>query len=106
MGTLCAWTDVRTVFQRASEQLERTVASVDRSSMESQTPSEVSIRELVEQVLAGNECAVRLLSGATAVEARAGLRGLRLGEDALQLQQVSASCTGELIVHGWGPLPS
>jgi hypothetical protein len=73
-------TDVRAEFQRASEQFERTVA-VDRSSLENQTPSEVSVRELVEQVRAGNEFAVRLLSGAAADGARAGLDGVRLVTD-------------------------
>lgn len=95
------------------------------------TCCEVSIRDLIEHVIAGNEFAVRLLAGASADEARAGIDKIQLHAD--PARQVSDSCAaqaqafdaadqslllhhpsgdidhdtfvrlrlGELIVHGW-----
>jgi uncharacterized protein (TIGR03086 family) len=85
--------DVRGVFERASRQLTATVAAVGTTAWDSPTPCAVSVRELVEHVLAGNEFAVRLLAGATADEARAGIDGIRLGSD--PEAQVSASCAAQ-----------
>ena len=80
-------------FQRAADQFERTVASIGQPSWVNETPCRVSIRELVEHVIAGNEFAIRLLTGATADEARTGLDRIRLGAD--PVRQVSTSCAAQ-----------
>lgn len=78
------------VFRRASEQFQHTVASLDGASWDAPTVCDVSVRELVEHVLAGNEFAVRLLAGAGADEARAGIDRIRLGPE--PVRQVARSC--------------
>jgi hypothetical protein len=45
-------------------------------------------------VVAANEFAVRLLAGATADEARAGIDQIRLGGD--PVQQVAISCAAQM----------
>lgn len=86
--------DVSAAFRRASAQLQRTVSSVDDRSMPRPTICEVSVRELIEHVLAGNEFAVRLLAGASADDARAGTDQILLGDD--PVAQVGASCAAQL----------
>lgn len=124
-------TGLRAVLSRASDQFVATFASVDRAGLESRTACELPVGALVEHVIAGNEFAIRLLAGASADEAQAGIEDIRLGVD--PVQQVAISCAaqtdafvgadrtrplhhpsgdidydtfarfrlGELVVHGW-----
>jgi uncharacterized protein (TIGR03086 family) len=84
---------VRALFQRASDQFGHTAASLDATSWENPTGCAVSVRELVEHVLAGNAFAVRLLAGARADEARAGIDEIRLEHDCTR--QISMSCAAQ-----------
>jgi uncharacterized protein (TIGR03086 family) len=65
----------------ASRQFGQVVAAVPVEAWENGTPCDISVREVVEHVVAGNRFAVRLLAGATAAEATAGLDGDLLGGD-------------------------
>ncbi|MFC0625123.1 TIGR03086 family metal-binding protein [Kribbella deserti] len=115
----------------ASAQLVRIVAAVPADAWSTSTPCDLTIHEVVNHVVAGNIFAVRLLAGASAADATAGLDGDYLGED--PLAAVTTSCEhqvaafasadqsrplhhpsrdisfetfvrfrlGELVVHGW-----
>jgi len=87
-GTLVVMTDVRWLFETASVQFRDVVASLQQADWTQPTNCEVSVRELVEHVVAGNEFAVRLLSGAA--DARSGIDGIRLGPD--PVGQLERSC--------------
>lgn len=87
-GTLVVMTDVQWLFETASVQFRDVVASLRQADWTLPTNCEVSVRELVEHVVAGNEFAVRLLSGAA--DARSGIDGIRLGPD--PVGQLERSC--------------
>lgn len=65
----------------ASEQFERIVAAIPADAWDKPTPCGISVREVAGHVVAGNRFAVRLLAGASAAEATAGLDGDTLGDD-------------------------
>lgn len=82
------------LFDRASVAFERTVAGLDRRHWKRATVCEITVRELVRHVVAGNEFAVRLLAGATADEALSGLTEVvESGSD--DLQEVAESCLAQ-----------
>jgi uncharacterized protein (TIGR03086 family) len=65
----------------ASAEFERVVRDLPASSWHRPTPSDVSVRELVEHVVVGNRFTALLLTGVGRDEARAMLSGDQLGED-------------------------
>jgi uncharacterized protein (TIGR03086 family) len=86
-------TDVDRLFRRASAQFRAVIASLSEHASDEPTNCAVSVRELVEHVLAGNEFAVRLLSGADADGARSGIDGIQIGRD--PIIQVDRSCLAQ-----------
>ncbi|MEP7738462.1 TIGR03086 family metal-binding protein [Nocardioides sp. 31GB23] len=84
-------THVQWLFETASVQLQDLVASLEEADWARPTNCGVSVRELVEHLVAGNEFAVRLLSGAE--DARSGVDELRLGPD--PLGQLERSCRAQ-----------
>lgn len=86
-------TDVEGLFQRASAQFRAVVGSRSEDEWDEPTNCAASVRELVEHVLAGNEFAVRLLSGADADSARRGIDGIQIGPD--PMGEVNRSCIAQ-----------
>jgi uncharacterized protein (TIGR03086 family) len=82
------------ILEAATAQFERTVAALPASSWGNPTPCEITVREVVGHVVAGNVFAVRLLAGASAAEAVAGLDADQLGDDVLSA--VVATGEGQL----------
>ena len=72
-------TDEQRLFESASAQFSDVVASLRQDDWTRPTNCEVSVRELVEHVLAGNVFAVRLLAGAD--DAQSGIDDIRVGSD-------------------------
>jgi uncharacterized protein (TIGR03086 family) len=123
--------DAMDLMAAASAEFERVVRAVPRRAWGRTTPCDLSVREVVGHVVAGNVFAVRLLAGATAADAVSGLDGDLLGGD--PIDAVAGSCAeqcaafdsvprgrtlhhpsgdisvatftrfrlGELVVHGW-----
>lgn len=65
----------------ASAEFERVVRQLPASSWDRPTPSDVSVRELVEHVVVGNRLTALLLTGVGRDEARARLSDDQLGDD-------------------------
>ena len=84
-------------FEVSSERFAGLVGAVEGDAWDRPTASEVSVRELVDHVLAGNEFAVRLLAGASADDARRGIDDVRLDDLAPgpAAEQVRASCAAQ-----------
>jgi uncharacterized protein (TIGR03086 family) len=83
--------DTRWLFEAASTQFQCVVASLEPEHWALPTNCEVSVRELVQHVVAGNEFAVLLLAGRE--DARSAIDDLRLGPD--PLAQVESSCRAQ-----------
>jgi uncharacterized protein (TIGR03086 family) len=81
------------LLQAAAAQFERIVASLPAETWDNATPSDITVRETVDHVVAGNIFAIRLLAGASAAEATAGLDADHLGDD--PLFAVSATCESQ-----------
>lgn len=81
-------------MHRASAELERVVAALPVDAWTAPTPCDITVREVVDHVVAGNLFAVRLLAGATADGARAGLDDDHLGGD--PAGAVRSSCAGQV----------
>ena len=101
------------LIQHASAEFERVVRSLPAASWERATPSEVSVRELVEHVVAGNRFTAMLLSGTDLGRAAAAAGGDQLGDDPVAAvvdsarQQADAfACRApeELVAHPSGQL--
>jgi uncharacterized protein (TIGR03086 family) len=118
-------------LKTATADFERTVAALPPTSWDNDTPCDITVREVVDHVVAGNLFAVRLLAGASAADAVAGLDADHLGDDALAVvvasgaNQLTAFATadrtrvlhhpsrdisyetfvrfrlGELVIHAW-----
>ncbi|CAI9414026.1 TIGR03086 family metal-binding protein [Nocardioides sp. T2.26MG-1] len=69
------------LIEAASAELVRVVRRLPDDSWDLPTPSEISVRELVEHVVVGNRFTAMLLAGVSRAEARAGLGGDQLGAD-------------------------
>lgn len=69
------------LIDAASAEFERVVRRLPPDSWDSPTPSEMSVRELVQHVVVGNRLTALLLAGIDRAEARAGLAGDQLGKD-------------------------
>ena len=65
----------------ASAEFERVVRQLPGDSWNRPTPSQISVRELVEHVVAGNRFTALLLAGVGRDEARGMLTGSQLGDD-------------------------
>ncbi|WP_433022826.1 TIGR03086 family metal-binding protein [Kribbella sp. CA-294648] len=78
------------LFAAADAQLTRTVSAVPATDWDNPTPADLTIREVVNHIVAGNIFAVRLLSGASATEATADLDADQLGAD--PLTALATSC--------------
>jgi uncharacterized protein (TIGR03086 family) len=79
------------ILQTATADFERTVAALPPTSWGNDTPCDITVREVVDHVVAGNIFAVRLLAGASAADAVAGLDADQLGDDALSAVATSAA---------------
>lgn len=71
------------LFEAASRELERAVRQISPDSWDLPTPSEISVRELVEHVVVGNRFTAMLLAGVCRDDARSRLGGDQLGADPL-----------------------
>ncbi|MEV6414124.1 maleylpyruvate isomerase family mycothiol-dependent enzyme [Kribbella sp. NPDC051718] len=78
------------LFADAGAELVRVVGSLPSTHWDNPTPAGLTVREVVDHVVAGNRFAVRLLAGASAADAVAGLDADQLGDDAIAA--VSTSC--------------
>ena len=71
------------LIDAAAAEFERVVRQLPADSWDRPTPSEVSVRELVEHVVVGNRFTALLLAGVDRDEARTMLTGDQLGDDAV-----------------------
>lgn len=69
------------MIDAASAEFERVVRQLPADSWDRPTPSEISVRELIEHVVVGNRFTVLLLDGVDRDQARAMLAGDQLGDD-------------------------
>jgi uncharacterized protein (TIGR03086 family) len=69
------------LIDAASAEFERVVRQLPADSWERPTPSDISVRELVEHVVFGNRFTALLLAGVARHEARTMLTGDQLGDD-------------------------
>jgi uncharacterized protein (TIGR03086 family) len=69
------------LIDAASAEFERVVRQLPADSWDRPTPSDMSVRELVEHVVVGNRFTALLLSGVDRDEARNALTGDQLGND-------------------------
>ena len=81
------------LIQAASGQFIRIVCSVEPDSWSSSTPADLTVREVVDHVVAGNIFATRLLSGASAGDSVAGLDSDQLGDNLLAA--LTTSCVAQ-----------
>lgn len=96
------------LIEAASAEFERVVRKLPADSWDRPTPSEVSVRQLVEHVVMGNRFTAMLLAGVERDEAWAGLAGDQLGDDhvaavvesARQQWEAFAKAAPEQIVAG------
>lgn len=79
------------LIEAASAEFERVVRALPAESWDLPTPSEVSVRELVEHVVVGNRFTTLLLAGVGREEARARVQGDQLGDDPLAAVVQSAA---------------
>ncbi|QNE22067.1 TIGR03086 family protein [Kribbella qitaiheensis] len=78
------------IFETATAEFERIVAALPSDSWGNATPCDVTVREVVGHVAGGNLFAVRLLAGASAADAVAGLDD-PLGDNPLSAVQASGA---------------
>jgi uncharacterized protein (TIGR03086 family) len=69
------------LIDAASAEFQRVVGQLPADSWDRPTPSQVSVRELVQHVVFGNRFTALLLTGLDRDEARARLAGDQLGDD-------------------------
>jgi uncharacterized protein (TIGR03086 family) len=69
------------LIDAASAEFERVVRQLPADSWDRPTPSDISVRELVEHVVFGNRFTALLLEGVDRAEARTMLTGDQLGDD-------------------------
>jgi uncharacterized protein (TIGR03086 family) len=84
------------LIEAASAQLIRTVSSVDAVAWSNTTPADLTVREVVDHVVAGNIFATRLLAGAGAAASVAGLDQDQLGDN--PLAAIATSCEAQRVV--------
>jgi uncharacterized protein (TIGR03086 family) len=69
------------LISAASAEFERAVRQLSADSWSRPTPSDMTIREVVEHVVAGNRLTAMLITGVPRSEAKAVLTGDQLGQD-------------------------
>lgn len=79
------------LIDAASAEFERVVRELPADCWSKPTPSEVSVRELVEHVVVGNRFSALILSGVSRDEARAQLDFDQLGDDPVAAVAESAA---------------
>jgi uncharacterized protein (TIGR03086 family) len=103
------------LIEAASADFERVVRELPADSWDRPTPSEVSVRELVEHVVVGNRFTSLLLAGVGRDAARVELRGDQLSDDPLAaviesaLRQATAFAAvpaERLVPHRSGNIPA
>jgi uncharacterized protein (TIGR03086 family) len=103
------------LIEAASAEFERVVRLLPAGSWDRPTPSEVSVRELVEHVVIGNRFAALLLTGVGRDEARAMLSGDPLGDAPVtavvesarhQAQAFTCAPPEQVVPHPNGDIPA
>lgn len=99
----------------ASAEFERVVRQLPADSWSRPTPSEFTVRELVEHVVVGNDFTALLLTGVSREEARARLAGDQLGQDPVaavagsagrQAEAFAAASPDQLVPYPSGDVPA
>lgn len=102
------------LIDAASAEFERVVGQLRVDSWARPTPSEVTVRELVEHVVVGNRVTALLLAGVGRDEARAMLAGDQLGPDPVaavaesatrQAEAFAATPPNQSVTHPNGDIP-
>jgi uncharacterized protein (TIGR03086 family) len=103
------------LIDAASAEFERVVRALPADSWDLPTPSDISVRELVEHVVVGNRLTALLLAGVGREKARARLGGDQLGSDPLtavvesarrQAEAFAAVRPGQTVPYRTGDLPA
>jgi uncharacterized protein (TIGR03086 family) len=103
------------LLEAASSEFERAVRLLPVDSWPRPTPSEVTVRELVEHVVVGNRFTALLLSGVARDAARAELSGDQLGDDPVaavtessrrQVHAFAAAPPGQAVPYPTGDIPA
>lgn len=103
------------LIDAASAEFERVVRQLPADSWDRPTPSEISVRELVEHVVVGNRFTALLLAGVDRDEARIVLTGDQLGDDPVaavvesarrQAQAFGATPPGQPVAGPKGTIPA
>jgi uncharacterized protein (TIGR03086 family) len=103
------------LIDAASAEFERVVRQLPADSWQRPTPSEVSVRELIEHVVVGNRFTTLLLAGVGRDEARTMLAGDQLGDDPVaavtesarrQAQAFATTPPGQPVAGPNGNLPA
>jgi uncharacterized protein (TIGR03086 family) len=103
------------LIDAASAEFERVVRWLPADSWELPTPSEMSVRELVEHVVIGNRLTALLLAGVDRDAARRMVAGDQLGDDPvaavvtsarLQAQAFATSPSDQLVAGPKGDIPA
>jgi len=81
------------LLEAGSAQFERVVTSIPAEAWRNPTPCEMTVREVVDHVVAGNIFATRLLAGASTAEAVADLENYSSGAD--PLGAVASTCASQ-----------
>jgi hypothetical protein len=103
------------LIEEASAEFERVVRQLPADSWDRPTPSEISVRELIEHVVVGNRFTALLLAGVDRDEARSLVTGDQLGEDPVaavvesarrQAQAFAATPPGQPVAGPHGDIPA
>ena len=103
------------LIESASAEFERVVRQLPPDSWNRPTPSDMSVRAVVEHVVAGNRLTALLLTGIGRDEARAAVAGDQLGGDPVaavadsarsQSQAFAATPLERLVAGPGGPVPA
>ncbi len=103
------------LIDAASAEFERVVRQLPSDAWDRPTPSEVSVRELIEHVVVGNRFTALLLAGVDRDEARTMLTGDQLGDDPVaavvesarrQAQAFAATPPGQPVAGPNGNIPA
>jgi uncharacterized protein (TIGR03086 family) len=103
------------LIDAASAEFERVVRQLPADAWDRPTPSEFSVRELVEHVVVGNRLTALLLAGVDRDEARTMVAGDQLGDDPVlavvesarrQAQAFAATPPGQPVAGPRGSVPA
>jgi uncharacterized protein (TIGR03086 family) len=103
------------LLDAASAEFERVVRQLPADAWDRPTPSEMSVRDLIQHVVVGNRFTALLLAGVDRDEARSMLAGDQLGSDALaavvesarrQAQAFAATPPDQLVAGPKGDVPA